>query len=136
MSARLKFVVLLFVFWSAAARASECWITEDYQGYASKDYKGFKVSKDGMTSTKYVIVIDGEKSQVLGDPIKFLQVSTHSILGLDVTDKGTVVETWSVHPDTKTAIYTKTVNDYALYNGASMFVGRVVGKCDSEKMRK
>jgi hypothetical protein len=130
-------ILITFIFlFSNALFASECWITEDYKGYAAKDYEGFKVTKDGMTSTKYVIVIDGEKSQVLGDPIKFIQVSAHSILGLDASDKGTVVETWSVHPETKTAIYTKTVNDYAMYNGASMFVGKVVGKCNSEKIIK
>jgi len=131
-----KIPTLLTLMFSNALFASECWITDNYKGYSTKDNEGFTVTKDGMTSTKYVIVLDGEKSQVLGDPIKFIQVSAHSILGLDVTDKGTVVETWSVHPETKTAIYTKTVNDYALYNGASMFVGKVVGKCDSEKKMK
>lgn len=132
----IKNIGFFTVLFSLSAIASECWITDGYQGHGAKAYENFKVNPDGMTSTKYVIVVDGDKSKVLDNPISFIQVSANSILGLDIVKGKSVVETWSVFPSEKKAIYTKTVNGYGVYDGAAMFVGKVVGSCNSEKKSK
>lgn len=133
---KLRILVLFTVLFSLSAIASECWITDGYQGHGAKAYENFKVNPDGMTNTKYVVVVDGDKSKVLDNPISFIQVSANSILGLDVVNGKSVVETWSVYPSEKKAIYTKTVNVYGIYDGAAMFVGKVIGNFSSEKKLK
>ena len=125
--------VLVLVALNQVSYSSECWITENYKGYTAKSRDGFTFVKDGMTLTKYVIVIDGKSSGVIGSDIKnYLQTAENSILALDVNEQGSVIETWSVFPESKKALYTKTTNGYHGFDGVLSFVGDVIGTCKSE----
>ena len=116
------------------SHAAECWITENYKGYTSRDRDGFEFVKDGMTSTKYVISIDGKNSRVVGSDITtYIQTAENSILAVQINEGSSVVETWSIFPKAKKALYTKTINGYGEFDGMTSFVGEVTGSCKSEK---
>ena len=117
-----------------ASYSAECWITENYKGYTSRDRDKFAFVKDGMTSTKYVISIDGKNSRVVGSNITtYIQTAENSILALEINEGSSVVETWSIFPASKKALYTKTINGYGEFDGTTSFVGEVTGSCKSEQ---
>jgi hypothetical protein len=123
-------VVIVF---SQNLLAAECWITENYMGVAAKNRNNLAFEQDGMTKTKYIIYIDGEKSKIVGSTITtYLQTAENAIIAIDIKNGSSVVETWSVNPASKKALYTKTINGYGEFDGISSFVGDVVGSCKSE----
>ncbi len=118
------------------ANSSECIIADKFQGYSAKVWNALKFDTDGMTSTQYVIYINGDKSNVVGSNMeKFFQTSENSILSISEDQGRSVVETWSVFQGEKKVVYTKTTNGYGPFDGVNVFVGKVVGDCKPETAR-
>ena len=131
---RLKAIALLATLLAQNAYSAECWIADNFKGYPAKVRNGYEFETDGMTSTKYVIYIDGKKSHIVGSSIsEYLQIAPNSILAIAIEDDTSVIETWTIDPVKKKALYTKTTSGYGQFDGVSVFVGNVVGDCKSEK---
>lgn len=131
---RLNAIALLGALLAQNVYSAECWIADNFKGYGAKIRNGYKFETDGMTSTKYVIYIDGNKSHIVGSSIsEYLQTAPNSILAIAIEDGASVIETWTIDPEMKKALYTKTTSGYGQFDGVSAFVGNVVGNCKSEK---
>lgn len=132
-----KFLLSTLVFLAQSSVAADCWITENFKGYTSRSRDSFELVKDGMTSTKYVISIDGKNSRVVGSNIStYVQTAENSILAVQINESSSVVETWSFFPKSKKALYTKTINGYGEFDGTTSFVGEITGSCKSEKEKQ
>lgn len=132
---KLKLVLIsTLLFLAQSSHAVECWIAENFKGYTARGRDAFEFAKDGMTSTKYVISIDGKNSRVIGSNIStYIQTAENSIIAVQINEGSSVVETWSFFPKSKKALYTKTINGYGEFDGTTSFVGEITGSCKSEK---
>ena len=128
-----KIILILLLALSARAYPSECVIAENFKGYIAKQDKNFVFEEDGMTTSKFVIVLDGDKSTIVGSDIQtFIQTSPNSILGISKIDDRSSVETWTIFIQEKKVLYTKTFNWHhpiIKSDGIRAFVGDITGKC-------
>ena len=116
---------------------AECWTVSDFQGYATNFANDFEIHKDSLTSQTIDINIDGDKSTVTGsEGITFFEITPHLIVGIynSGTYKG-VVESWGLDIEKGKVFYTQTKSGYIVFDGAKMFVGKIVGKCKTNQKK-
>jgi hypothetical protein len=132
---RFRFVSgLVLAMCFGSSDGSECYIVEHLKGQAAKNYSKLAFEDDGMSKSKFVVYIDGDKSSVVGsDLAKFFSTTADSIFGISMDGTKSVVETWTMFPSQSKAGYTKTVSGWGLMDGVSAFVGEITGRCTTSK---
>ncbi|MEQ1815278.1 MAG: hypothetical protein ABL861_02175 [Nitrosomonas sp.] len=118
--------ILLFISMQSVA---ECYVVSEFKGQSIRQNENFVFSADGMTGQKFMIDIDGNNSKVTPNDMSCTQVGKNTVVCVDSVPKTSTIETWSVYPDKKIAVYTKTINGYGNFNGGSLFKGEILGQC-------
>ena len=108
---------------------AECYVVGEFKGQSIRQNENFVFEADGMTGQKFMIDIDGNNSKVTPNDMSCTQVGKNTVVCGDSLPETSVIETWSVYPDKKIAVYTKTINGYGNFNGGSLFKGQILGQC-------
>lgn len=123
--------LIILVFFLPSLVLADCYVIGDLKGYSTRENEDYKILDDGISSQKFIIEINGDKSSVSPNDMSCMQAGSHTILCFDKTSEGqSTIETWAVYPDKGKAIYTKSINGYGSFNGANLFVGNVKGQCN------
>ncbi|KAB7703783.1 hypothetical protein GBN26_00985 [Plesiomonas shigelloides] len=125
----MRILAILVLFLPSLALA-ECYVVGDLKGYSTRENDDFKISSDGISSQKFIVEINGDKSSVSPNSMTCMQAGSHTLLCFDQTSEGqSTIETWAVYPTTGKAIHTKSINGYGPFNGGNLFVGSIKGQC-------
>lgn len=128
--------IIASLFFISAPSLSQCWIVENLHGYGAMSGDKYNYGKDKTTSGNFQITIDGDKASVyeadsgyLHD-MKYIPVTSTTMVGIYKSGGGATVETWSITTDNK-ALYSKVMNTPGMQQVTSTksFVGDVVGSC-------
>ncbi|GAA06275.1 putative lipoprotein [Photobacterium leiognathi subsp. mandapamensis svers.1.1.] len=123
-------IIILASFLSLTANAS-CFVVSDLKGMSSRQAGDFKIDNDGISAQKFLIELKGEDSRVSPNNMRCFQAGASTLLCAATGSKGeSTVETWSLYPERKTVVYTKSINGYGPLNGANLFVGKIKARCD------
>ncbi|EGQ9064965.1 hypothetical protein WD347_004447 [Vibrio parahaemolyticus] len=125
----MRLLVLLISIWSYSALAG-CYVVGDLKGHSAFQDEGFALSKDGISSQKFILEFDGEKSSVSPNDLSCFQVGLNTLFCAYVGNDESTVEIWTVYPDENKVTYSKSRNGFGILNSASMFVGNIKGRCD------
>ena len=124
-------LLILFILTIPSLAFAECYVVGDLKGYSVRESDNYVISKDGISSQKYIIEINGDNSSVTPNDLECTTAGDNALLCLDKSaGNQTTIETWSVYPSKNKVVYTKTINGYGVFNGANMFVGNIKGKCN------
>lgn len=108
---------------------AECWKVEELKGYSSRAGSEYKISEDSLTGRTFLVKISGDTSVVTPNDLTCKQVSSTSLVCISTGKSRGVVETWSVDPKNGIAFYTKSISGYSLFDGRTLFVGKIIGSC-------
>lgn len=126
----MKYLMFIFSVISFASYAN-CYVIGDLKGYSTRQVDNFEIGKDAISSQKFIVEFNGEESNVSPNTMSCFQAGATTLICASVGDEAeSTIETWAVYPDTKKAVYTKSINGYGAFNGANMFVGNIKGYCD------
>lgn len=126
----MKNIVLLAAVLSLPVQAS-CFVIGDLKGYSVRQNDKFIIDKDGISSQKFIVEINGEQSSVSPNNMNCFQAGSLTLICADIRDSGeSTIETWAIYPTHKKAVYTKSINGFNKFNGANMFVGTIKGTCN------
>lgn len=109
---------------------AECYVVGDLKGYSTREHEEYSINPDGISSSKFIIELNGEKSSVSPSDMNCMQSGTNTLLCIHQTASGqSTIETWAIYPEKNKAIHTKSINGYNSLNGANLFVGNIKGRC-------
>lgn len=124
----MKFILTVMLIITCNQIFAECWNISEFKGYSSRQEDGYKIDKDGMTKKTFQFNVN--KSSVSpSNNMECSNVANHSILCKNINNGKSVIAIWSIDLQTNISYYTKSVSGYGQYDGVSMFVGKVIGKC-------
>lgn len=126
----MKLVVFIALLMPTLA-FSECFVVGDLKGYSTREAYDYEISDDGLSSRKFIVEIDGQRSSVTPNNMSCRQAGKYTVLCVDAEDAGeSTIETWAVYPEKGKAVYTKSMNGLGSFNGANLFVGNIKGRCE------
>ncbi|WP_417347106.1 hypothetical protein [Ferrimonas sp.] len=126
----MRLLILIISVWSYSVFA-DCYVVGDFKGHSAFQDEGFGLSKDGISSQKFILELDGENSSVSPSDLSCFQVGLGTLFCVYVgQNKESTVEIWTVYPDDNKVTYSKSRNGFGILNSASMFVGNIKGRCD------
>ncbi|UWM65084.1 hypothetical protein [Enterobacter sp. CP102] len=116
---------------------ADCWIISGLKGKASFSQDEYEFIDDQITGAAFKMIINDDKASVTtlsGEPLsdmRYVPLSSNTIVGSYQAGGGITVETWSVTTDKK-VMYTKVMNIPAFQQITSTksFIGDIAGKCD------
>lgn len=109
---------------------AKCYVVGDLEGYSTREHDDFTISGDGISSQKFIVELNGDKSSVSPNSMSCMQAGSHTLLCFDQTSEGqSTIETWAVYPSTGKVVHTKSINGYGPFNGGNLFVGSIKGQC-------
>ena len=109
---------------------AECWKIGELSGYSARASDGYEITKDGLTGKTFFLQVVGEASAVVPNDLSCREVSSTSLVCISTEKARSVVETWSVDPENGSAFHTKSVSGYSAFDGANLFVGKILGSCN------
>ncbi|MGZ0019272.1 hypothetical protein [Nitrosomonas sp. wSCUT-2] len=118
--------ILLFISMQSVA---ECYVVGEFKGQSIRQNENFVFADDAMTVQKFMIDIDGNNSKVTPNNVNCMQMGKNTVICGESSPETSVIEIWSVYPDKKIAVYTKTINGYDIFNGGRLFKGEILGQC-------
>jgi len=126
----MRLIIFIFSMWSFSAIAN-CYVVGDLRGHSAFQDEGFEISKDGISSQKFILVLNGENSSVSPNDLNCFQIGLGTLSCAYVgEDQKSTIEIWTVYPDENKVTYSKSRNGFGVLNSASMFVGNIKGRCD------
>lgn len=126
----MRLVVFLVLLMPVLA-FSDCYVVGDLKGYSTREAFDYELSEDGVSSGKFIVEINGQKSSIRPNNMGCRQAGKNTVLCTDTDDAGeSTIETWAVYPEKGKAVYTKSMNGLGSFNGANLFVGNIKGRCD------
>ncbi|MBX9637996.1 hypothetical protein [Nitrosomonas sp.] len=118
--------ILLFISMQSVA---ECYVVGEFKGQSIRQNENFMFAADSMTDQKFMIDIDGKNSKVTPTDMNCTQIGRNTVVCVDSEPETSAIVTWSMYPDRKIAMYTKTINGYGNFSGGSLFKGQILGQC-------
>ena len=126
----MRLIIFILSMWLYSAIAS-CYVIGDLKGHSAFQDEGFEISKDGISSQKFLLEFNGENSSVSPNDLECFEVGLGTLVCAYVgQDKESTVEIWTVFPDENKATYSKSRNGFGVLNSASMFVGNIKSSCE------
>lgn len=130
----MKYLLGLLCIVSLSAN-SACYTVENLAGVNIKQYNKYEAKAESIRLKEVHLNFDGFKSNVLEHDLECVQPPKGLMMVCKYNDPtGRVtVETWSVDLKAEKVFYTKNMtgwDDYGV-NGAGVFVGKLLGRCDA-----
>ena len=123
------FVLLIFVF--PMISNANCWVVGDLKGQSVRAAENFEFDKDSLSERKYIIEIDDKSSSLTPTDLSCAALSDVTLFCGSLKDSGaSVFEVWTVHPEAKKVTFSNSRASYGVFDGASLFVGDILGECD------
>jgi hypothetical protein len=121
----MRFMIFLVFFIPYLSHAG-CFVVGELEGQSVRQAHDFELSEDRISSSKFIIEIDGENSSVTPNDMDCFQVGNLTVLCLGTSS----IETWALFPASGKVVHTKSVNEFGPFNGGNLFVGEIKGQCD------
>ena len=108
-----------------------CWRVNGLGGVSTKQWLNYKPEPDRISGREIELVFDGDNSTTSdSSDMSCFQLSTFKLLCLYSSGGKGTAETWSIDPHAMKVFYTKSMSGYGEYDGASLFIGDLAGRCD------
>ena len=126
--------LMLGIILSGEAIAS-CWRVGDFAGYGARSDSSYRIEPDGFSNQTSLLTISGGISSIRMangqsfEGIRCERLNSFSILCSGGRGDSISLETWSVDVTQSRAFHTKIINGYGTFDGARVFVGRIIGRC-------
>ncbi len=124
-----KSLTLVLLGLSHSFVGAACWKVADLRGNSARAAESYSISADGFTGQTFEISITSKSGSVKPSDLKCQPASTNSLLCIEAAEGRLTVETWSIDASAKKVVHTKAVSGYGPFDGANLFVGKVVGTC-------
>lgn len=122
---------LLLLLLAPMDASAGCYVIGNLEGQSTREGFEFEISEDGITEAKFIVELNGPESKVTPNDMSCSQVGALTLLCVDAVENGkSVIETWSVFPERKKLVHTKSINGLGAFNGGNLFVGKIIGRCD------
>lgn len=116
---------------------TNCYVVGDFKGRSVREYDKFKADDgDGFSSQLFVIDFRGGKAKI--SPNNLLCTPFGSNMAVCVHESpegGATAETWTVYPESRKVLHTKSRSGYIL-DGGSLFIGNIKSRCDQQELGK
>ncbi|WP_087023537.1 hypothetical protein [Thaumasiovibrio subtropicus] len=125
----IPFILLTLLSSSALAN---CYKVGDMAGYTVREQNDYALNTPSESKQVFEVTIDGKASGVSPSDIDCTLGGGNTLICFHVGEGGeSVIETWALYPEQARALYTKTINGYGTYNGGTLFVGTILGQCET-----
>ncbi|MBV2129022.1 hypothetical protein [Arsukibacterium indicum] len=125
----LKLIFSVFILFLSTSCFAGCWKIGEFSGYSARAGDKYEIKADGLTGRTFMLQIAAEASALVPSDLTCKQVSSTSLVCISSENHKGVVETWSVDPKNGLAFHTKSISGYGMFDGANLFVGKILGSC-------
>lgn len=128
----LRSIATAIIIYSISATAhSACWQIENFRGYSAKSYEKYQITKDGLGSQAFRLVIEENKAALFpNNGLACSKVSETSAVCAATDGMKSIVEVWAVDLVIRKAYQTHSRSGSGPLNGSALFIGDVVATCD------
>ena len=129
-TAKQRIAAIVFLFVAPRAALAECWTVGNFAGYSAKASKQYEMVRDGLSSTTIGVNVNGNESSVTHVPgLKCTEISPTAIVCVVRDGEKAITEAYSVDLSMQKAFVTHLRNGYGTLDGASVYVGKILGQC-------
>lgn len=122
--------VLLIVLFPMTSNAN-CWVVGDLKGQSVRATENLEFDEDSISDKKFIIEIDDKTGSLTPTDLSCAGLSNVTLFCGSLKDSGaSVFEVWTVYPEAKKVTFTNSRAGYGVFDGASLFVGDILGECD------
>lgn len=121
--------VLSLMFAAATAGASKCFTVGQLTGAASHRGESFKVDRDGFSNKTFQVLVNGKMSVAPDWDTPCTETAVNTVMCMKVTDNTVSIEMWAIDEGTKAVLFSRMRSGFGIYDGGSLFAGKVLGYC-------
>lgn len=112
-----------------AVQAAKCFTVGQLSGVASHRGDAFKVDADGFSKQTFQVLINGKMSIAPDWDTPCNETAPNMVMCAKSESGATTVELWAVDEATKSVLFTRIRSGFGVFDGATLFAGKVLGMC-------